>query len=47
MVDCVEARCVLTNAMTHKSISTALTEFLKVWGVLTLVVVAGFVLAYQ
>ncbi len=33
--------------MTHKSLSTAVAEFLKVWGVLTLVVVAGFLVAYQ
>ena len=33
--------------MTRKSVATAVTEFLKVWGVLTLVVVAGFVVAYQ
>jgi TRAP-type uncharacterized transport system substrate-binding protein len=35
------------GAMTHKSISTAVTEFLKVWGLLTLAVVAGFVVTYQ
>ena len=33
--------------MTNKSVSTTVTEFLKVWGVLTLVVVAGFVITYQ
>ena len=33
--------------MTHKSLSTAVAEFLKVWGLLTLVVVAGFVITYQ
>ena len=33
--------------MTNKSISTAVAEFLKVWGVLALVVIAGFVVTYQ
>lgn len=33
--------------MTHKSLSTTVAEFLKVWGLLTLVVVAGFVITYQ
>jgi uncharacterized protein len=35
------------DAMTRKSALTAVTEFLKVWGMLTLAVVAGFVVAYQ
>jgi uncharacterized protein len=30
-----------------KRVSTAVVEFLKVWGMLTLVVVAGFVITYQ
>jgi uncharacterized protein len=30
-----------------KRVSTAVIEFLKVWGVLTLVVIAGFVITYQ
>jgi uncharacterized protein len=30
-----------------KRVSTAVVEFLKVWGVLTLVVIAGFVITYQ
>ena len=33
--------------MRNKSLSTAVAEFCKVWGVLTLVVVAGFVITYQ
>ena len=35
------------DAMTRKSTLTAVTEFLKVWGMLTLAVVAGFVITYQ
>lgn len=35
------------DAMTRKSTLTAVTEFLKVWGMLTLAVVAGFVVTYQ
>ena len=31
----------------RKRLSTAVAEFLKVWGVLTLVIVAGFVITYQ
>ena len=30
-----------------KRVSTAIKEFLKVWGLLTLVVIAGFVVTYQ
>jgi len=33
--------------MINKSVSATLAEFFKVWGVLTLVVVAGFVITYQ
>jgi TRAP transporter TAXI family solute receptor len=35
------------DAMTRKSSLTAVREFLKVWGMLTLAVVAGFVVTYQ
>jgi TRAP transporter TAXI family solute receptor len=31
----------------RKRLSTAVAEFLKVWGVLTLVIIAGFVVTYQ
>ena len=30
-----------------KHLSTAVVEFIKVWGLVTLIVVAGFVVAYQ
>ena len=30
-----------------KRLSTALAEFLKVWGLLTLIIVVGFVITYQ
>jgi uncharacterized protein len=33
--------------MTSKSLSTAVAEFIKVWGLLTLIVIVGFVITYQ
>ena len=36
-----------TRCVMSKRVSTAIKEFLKVWGLLTLVVIAGFVVTYQ